>query len=160
MKYLNSSLSSGVVGVLSLGVFVFSKSRWINAIQGDIAIFLALMLVMVGLPYYMDISKTTTKVQKYVIVGLLFLFSVTILGYNLILWTIFVIFFLLQYICLWFVRNPDVSKDEMPYQYFFRKKQYFKRTLLVMIPYIITYWTVIWAINSNVLPLYKITLGN
>jgi|GEM_PF-6711297 len=153
MKHLNASLSSIVVGVFALTFFAISSHRWVNHPIGDVVFCIASILVMLCLPYYMDIIKQSKKWQKIIIVCTLFIFSAAILCYNVILWTVFTVFFLLLYICLQLVKNPDVGAEEMPYQYFFRKKQYLRRALFVMFPYVLAYWSVILAIRYNIIPI-------
>ena len=159
MKHLNASLSSFVLGLFVFTVFGLSSHGWAHTFfPGDLFVCLASVFIMLSLPYYMDIIEETTKLQNIIIAGALFFFSATLLCYNLLLWIVFVTFFLLLYSLLKLVRNPDVGKEEMPYQYLFRKKQYAKRVCILLLPFVVFYWVVVIAITHNVLPLKSITL--
>ena len=155
MKHLNNSLSCMVLALACFGLFVLSDNSWVHAWQGDVILCLASCLIMLCAPYYVNILEQATKWQKFFIGLALFVFSAELLYYNLYLWIMFLIFFLLLYGFLWPIKDLDVGVEEMPYQYFFRKKQYLKRTILVILPFVLVYWAVISCHVHNIIEIIE-----
>jgi len=143
MKHLNSSLLSLIVGVIGMMVVALSDDGWVHNNAG-IILCIASIILMLSLPYYINVLEQSTKAQKFFMGFGLFVFSADLLYYHIFLWVTFIVFFLFLYRFLWLVKNLDVGTDEMPYQYFFRKKQYLKRTLYTIFPYILVYLVVMF----------------